>query len=134
MAILLAIALLCFCVIWSIELRRPAPLFPSAPGSFETTSAARTVCLVLSILVGVAVLVLTIIWCVYLGRVASKAKETRCAVTVLLSHTLNGVKTDSATFIGVNRQVGLVDGAIQVIETSRNSAADVAAINAANLN
>ena len=95
---------------------------------------ARTACLILSIIMGIAIIVLTIIWCVYLGRVAARARETRCAAYLFLSHTTNGVRTDNATFIGINRQLGLIDAGIFAFNGSRNAGPDIVAINNANLN
>ena len=83
---------------------------------------------------GVVIIILTIIWCVYLGRVAYRARETRCAAYLFLSHTTNGVRTNNATFIGINRQLGLIDAGIFAINSSRNAGPDITAINNANLN
>lgn len=67
------------------------PLYNVPPSQQNSLNYAKYCCLLMTILMGIALIVLTIIWIVQLGKINKRAKEVRCATAILISDSVKGV-------------------------------------------
>ena len=78
----------------------------------------RWCCYITSAVLGLTTIALTIAWSVYLGKMASRAPEIKCAMAIMRNDIINGVKiNDNSFFVGLDQSDILLKSFVDMFDS-----------------